>query len=134
MDVNDFLASLEGVKGRNGSWVARCPGHQDRSPSLTVKELGDGRILIHCFAGCGTDEVLGAMGLTMSDLFPEPLATRMAPVRGFSAMDALRALKYESSLLVMAAADTAEGRPVDQARVATAAGRIAEALEAVHGN
>lgn len=129
MDVTDFLTKLEGVKGRNGSWVARCPGHEDRSPSLTVKELGDGRILIHCFAGCGTDVVLGAMGLTMGDLFPEPLATRLGPVRAFTAADALRALSYESSLVVIAAADTAEGKPVDHERVARAAGRIAEALE-----
>jgi hypothetical protein len=134
MDVTTFLAHLDGVKGRNGSWVARCPAHEDRSPSLTVKELGDGRILMHCFAGCGTDAVLGVLGLSMGDLFPEPLATRMTPVRAFSAADALRALKFESSLVVMAAADTAEGKPVDQARVAVAAGRIAEALEYTCGS
>lgn len=129
MDVMQLLAQLSGVKGKNGSWVACCPAHEDRSPSLAVKELGDGRILLHCFAGCGTDAVLGALGLEMGDLFPEPIAHHLPRTRAFTAADALRALSYESSLVVIAAADAAEGRAVDQDRVAKAAGRIAEALE-----
>lgn len=133
MDVTDVLSRLEGVRGRNGSWSARCPAHKDRSPSLSVKGLPDGRILVHCFAGCDISNVLGAMGLEMGDLFPEPLGHHCAPVRAFSAADALRALAYESSVVVIAAADQAEGKPVDQDRVAKAAGRIAEALEFVRG-
>lgn len=133
MDVTDLLSRLNGVKGRNGSWIARCPAHEDRSPSLTVKELDDGRILMHCFAGCGTDAVLGVIGLTLQDLFPAPLETRMTPVRAFTATDALRCLHFEGSVLAFTAADIAEGKPVDQARLATACGRIAEALEFAHG-
>ncbi len=133
MDVNVLLAKLEGVRGRNGSWSAKCPAHADRSPSLSVKELGDGRILMHCFGGCGTDAVLGALGLEMGDLFPERLG-ELPPRRGdFTAMDALRALAFESSVVVIAAADVGEGRPVEIDRVCLAAGRITEALEFVHG-
>lgn len=134
MDVHDLLPRLHGVRGKQGSWSARCPSHDDRSPSLSVKELPDGRILLHCFGGCGTDAVLGALGIAMTDLFPEPLAHHMAPKRGvFSAMDALRGLERESAVIAMAAADLAEGKSVDQARLANAAGRVAEALEFVHG-
>lgn len=134
MEITAFLARLTGVRGRNGSWSAKCPAHADRSPSLSVKELGDGRILVHCFGGCGTDAVLGALGVSMTDLFPEPLGQHMPARRGdFTAMDALRGLTFESSVIAIAAADVAEGRPVDASRVCLAAGRIAEALEFVHG-
>lgn len=133
MDVDALLSRLEGVRGRNGAWSARCPAHADRSPSLSVKALDDGRILMHCFGGCGTDAVLGALGLAMTDLFPQRLGD-FAPRRGvFSASDALRGLALESSVVALAAVDIAEGRNVDSRRVAVAAGRIATALEFVHG-
>jgi len=134
VDVNTLLSRLDGVRGRNGSWSAKCPAHEDRSPSLSVKELGDGRILMHCFGGCGTDSVLSALGLAMTDLFPEPLSQHLPPRRGdFTAMDALRALQRESSVIAMAAADLAEGKNVDPERVVAAAGRVSEALEFIHG-
>jgi hypothetical protein len=137
MDVSILLAKLSGVRGRNGSWSAKCPAHADRSPSLSVKELGDGRILVHCFGGCGTDAVLGALGLEMTDLFPERLSHNLPARRGdFTAMDALRALQFESSVVAICAADVADGKKLsetDAHRVIVAAGRITEALEFVHG-
>lgn len=140
MDVTALLASLSGVKGRNGSWIAKCPAHEDRSPSLTVKELPDGRILMHCFAGCGTDAVLGVLGLEMGDLFPEPLTTHekqsFGPVRAFTAADALRCLGRDSAVIALMSADIAERGSVtseEAGRAAIAAGRIADALEATCG-
>lgn len=134
MEIAAFLSRLDGVRGRNGSWSAKCPAHADKSPSLSVKELGDGRILIHCFGGCGTDAILAALELAMTDLYPEPLNHHMPSRRGdFTAMDALRALTFESSVVAIAAADVAEGRRVDASRVCVSAGRIAEALEFAHG-
>ena len=55
---------------RESEWIARCPAHQDSSPSLTIKEETDGRVLVHCFAGCGALDVITAVGLEWSDLFP----------------------------------------------------------------
>ncbi len=49
------------------SWMAKCPAHEDRSPSLSISEE-DGKILLHCHAGCDNKDVLGAMGLTFEDL------------------------------------------------------------------
>lgn len=72
MRVEEFLHRLEGVKRANDGWVARCPSHPDRSPSLQVSEREDGSIGIHCHAGCDTEtKVLPAMGLEPKDLFPE---------------------------------------------------------------
>lgn len=87
MNCDILINRLQNVRrtSRN-SWVAACPSHSDRSPSLSIRELEDGRILLHCFAGCGTDSVLSAIGLAMSDLFParigdrEPRALRISPV------------------------------------------------------
>ena len=67
-EVRILLARLEGVRPAGPhSWVARCPAHDDRDPSLSVSVKG-GRILLYCFAGCTPDEVLGAVGLTWKDL------------------------------------------------------------------
>ena len=51
--------------------MARCPCHEDRYRSLKVTEAEDGRVLIKCFGGCTTEDVVQALGLTMADLFPK---------------------------------------------------------------
>ena len=60
---------------RGTGWIGRCPAHDDRRPSLSVGLGGDGRILLHCHAGCPLDAVLAAAGLTVADLFSESTAT-----------------------------------------------------------
>lgn len=59
-----------------GKWLARCPAHEDRSPSLSIRELEDGRVLLHDFGGCDTGAVLASLGLEMGALFPERLPGR----------------------------------------------------------
>lgn len=58
------------VKQSGGQWMCTCPAHDDRKPSLSVKEGDDGCVLLNCFAGCSVDAVAGAVGLEMRDLFP----------------------------------------------------------------
>ena len=71
--VELLLSRLEHVRAnRNGTWVARCPAHDDRSPSLSIATGDDGKVLLHCFAGCGAVDVVEAVGLELSSLFPEP--------------------------------------------------------------
>lgn len=70
--VESLVSRLEYCKQvSSGKWIARCPAHEDRSPSLSIKELNDGRILIHCHAGCGANNILGSIGLEWADLYPE---------------------------------------------------------------
>jgi hypothetical protein len=66
-----LLSRLSGVKntGRD-KWLAQCPAHDDRSPSLAIKQIDD-RLLIRCFAGCGYLDVLAAIGLDANALFPD---------------------------------------------------------------
>jgi putative DNA primase/helicase len=67
--VKRVLSRLEDVKQRSGYHVAKCPAHDDREPSLSVSEGDDGKVLLKCHAGCDVEEIVGAMGLHMSDLF-----------------------------------------------------------------
>ena len=64
------LSRLDKVKRVTGGYMARCPAHEDRNPSLSVTEGSDGRVLLKCFAGCSTEDIVKALGLTMADLFP----------------------------------------------------------------
>jgi 5S rRNA maturation endonuclease (ribonuclease M5) len=66
---DELVARLDARKSGTG-WAARCPAHDDRKPSLTISAGDDGRILLHCQAGCDLDAVLAALGLTVKDLFP----------------------------------------------------------------
>jgi hypothetical protein len=74
--VDLLLPRLERVRQTGpGTWLASCPtsrhGQGDRSRGLSVREGDDGRVLLHCFAGCPVDEIIAALGLALSDLFPE---------------------------------------------------------------
>lgn len=68
--LQNVLARLEGVRpvGEN-QHEARCPNHDDRTASLSVTSGDDGRVLLHCHAGCPVDAVVSSAGLTLKDLF-----------------------------------------------------------------
>ena len=70
------LARLQDVRRSRRGWMARCPAHEDRSPSLSVSEGGDGRVLLHCFSGCRTESVCEALQIRVSDLFSARGAAR----------------------------------------------------------
>ena len=72
--LNEFLSRLDSVKSRGqGRWSARCPAHNDRSPSLSVSG-GDKGILLRCFAGCGVSDILKSLSLEAKDLFFDSLS------------------------------------------------------------
>jgi hypothetical protein len=138
--VDNLLARLDGVKATGaGRWIARCPSHEDRSPSLAVAERDDGAVLIHCHAGCSVHEVTSALHMELHELFPprerdrdnRPRARPLIPHR-----DILQCLMDEAVLVATAAGNIAQGVDLtdeDRARLMVAAGRINNALEAAHG-
>jgi hypothetical protein len=67
--VDNVLGRLEKVQRNEKGWTARCPSHRDRRSSLSVSAGDDGRVLLKCFAGCTTEDVASAIGLSMTDLF-----------------------------------------------------------------
>lgn len=69
--ITNLLTRLEKVKEKRANqWVACCPAHQDKSPSLAIALTQDGRILLNCWAGCSALDVITAVGLDWSALFP----------------------------------------------------------------
>jgi hypothetical protein len=137
-----FLSQLRGVKGRNGSWTARCPAHDDKSPSLAVRETQDGRVLVHCFGGCATEDVLAAVGMDMADLFPADSVIQQADNStpklkpSFFASDLLRIINFEALIVAICAYDMAKGKPVsetDLQRLELACERINEATRYANG-
>ncbi len=128
-----LLSRLEGVRQTGqGRWLAACPAHEDRTPSLSIRELSDGRVLIHDFGGCAAGDVLAAVGLRLSDLFPERLGDHVkGERRPFPAADILKALAFEALVVLMAGTALLAGTPlpeVDRDRLAVAVARIGEAL------
>src|SRR4051812_7689716 len=112
MSINAVLEKLDRVK-RTGHarGISCCPAHKDKSPSLAWRELDDGRVLLHCFAGCSVEEVLSAIGLTFDDLYPDKRIEHGRPLRKpFPASDVLEALAAESLIIVVAASAVAQGK------------------------
>lgn len=68
--LDDVLSRVPGHRKSGSGWLARCPAHDDSGPSLSISETADGRVLLHCFAGCAFDSVRSALGLSRSDLGP----------------------------------------------------------------
>jgi hypothetical protein len=75
MTAEAVLARLKGVKRSGSGWIALCPAHPDRNPSLSIREH-DGKILLHCFAGCTIEAICAALGMKMCELFDAPCARR----------------------------------------------------------
>jgi hypothetical protein len=68
--LHAFLRHLSTAKPSGGQWLARCPAHDDRHASLAVREGDDGRVLVHCHAGCTPEAIVSALSLDVSTLFP----------------------------------------------------------------
>lgn len=80
-DVLERVAQQTGYIPRGRDWQkdGRCPAHEDHSPSLSIGRGDDGRVLIACRAGCPTDAILEALGMTTRDLFHVELADGRGP-------------------------------------------------------
>ena len=137
MSTDTLLSRLENVRQTGaGRWIARCPAHDDRRPSLAIRELEDGRLLLHDFSGCTVNEIVSAVGLTLSDLFPErPLDHHQSKERRpFNAADVLECVAFEALIASVAAGNMAEGWPlsdVDRQRLLIASQRLQRAVEAI---
>src|SRR5947209_6779287 len=73
--LEQVLSHLKGVRTSMRGWRACCPAHADRKPSLSIGLGEQGQVLLKCFAGCSLERIVEAMGLTMTDLFPDAAST-----------------------------------------------------------
>ncbi len=139
MRVDALLDRLDRVKQTGkGCWIARCPNHEDKTPSLSIKELNDGRILIHDFGGCGTVNVLESIGMSLGDLFPTSLKDYMPNIKDrkhwHAAHQALVSIADDALLIVIGAENIANGvvlTNIDRNCLIEAATRIRKARKVV---
>lgn len=136
-----LLDRLDGVRKSGKGWIAKCPAHTDRSASLSIAQGDKGATLVHCFAGCPVHDVLTAVGLTISDLFPPRITANMSiaernALREYAKQAqwkaALNALQLEVGVVHIAARQLADGHPLqpdDLNRVGVACDRIRDARE-----
>lgn len=93
--IERFLGALRGrgftPRSTSSGWTCQCPAHEDTHPSLSISVGGDGRVLLKCHTGCTHEQIAGAVGLTVADLFESPgepnaaspppqLAPKFAPI------------------------------------------------------
>jgi hypothetical protein len=116
-----LLKRLQGVKKHGERYVARCPAHQDKSPSLSLSRGVDGRALVHCYAGCATRDVLAAVGLEMRDLFLDNLSQDQRQQYRRNKLEVER--RFER-LVIEAADNTGELSDPDIQRLALAQERL----------
>jgi len=114
--IENILNRLEGVQKAGKAFRARCPAHPDRSPSLSLKEADDGRVLLHCFSGCEIDAVVAALGLQKSDLFPPSsrFGNRSQRLPGVNLHELQVATEFERQVLFFVKADQAAGKTISQ--------------------
>ena len=113
--IQKVLDKLEGIKQNGKEYVARCPSHgNDSSPSLSIKEGEDGRVLLHCFAGCRFKEIVEALGLRPRDTFNH---SSYSPSRKkFSDRNLKERIRHEKFILAIAEGHRKKGIPIHPLR------------------
>ena len=138
--IDPLLSRLERVQRTGQGWRADCPNDHKARGALSIAKSDDGRVLLHCFAGCSTRDVLGALGLTLADVMPErlrdpsPEGRRSARERFrlASVTAAAGVIEREARIIELAGCDLLRGQslpPNDVQRLGEAVERIAAARE-----
>lgn len=138
--IENLLRRIDGVRRTGpGRWISRCPAHEDRTPSLSIKLADDGRVLVHDFGGCSVEDVLAAVGMTVADLFPDRMPdSRLSPEERRTraearaehrARDLVELAAREAVICAIVAGDVIEGRGTTLADCQ----RARQAVETIYG-
>lgn len=139
-EFENVVGRLERVRRNGGRGVvARCPAHEDKTASLSVTVGRNGGILLNCFGGCESADVVRALGLEFKDLYPprEEAMTAAERAEWQAAADrtkwqaALDTICQEATIVALAARDLAQGHAVDRQRVNKAYKLITRAQDAL---
>jgi hypothetical protein len=134
------------MRKAGSGWIANCPAHEDRLPSLSITEGDDGRLLLHCFAGCQVHDILAAVGLQVGDLFVRKDLRSMTPMERSQLRQAallprwraaLAVLVTEAHILMQAANKLGDGNALtedEHTRLRVGTLRIFDAAEVLHGS
>jgi hypothetical protein len=134
MSVDTLLSRLNKVRNHGkGQFMAQCPCHADKTASLSIKDMGDGRILINCFASCDTYSILQSVGLDWQDVLPESSAGEHKPVKQIIyPSEALKLIQFETRIVLVAAYDLKKNKALtldEIERLEVAMQRINKAVE-----
>ncbi|MCF6204736.1 MAG: CHC2 zinc finger domain-containing protein [Methylococcaceae bacterium] len=104
MNIDQLLARLEKIRRTgDGKWLACCPAHNDKNPSLAIKQTDDGEILIHCFAGCDVESIVSSIDLSIADLMPDnPTYKKGSKPPKFNKYELFDRMVYQSIILCIA--------------------------------
>jgi putative DNA primase/helicase len=112
----EAIAKALGGRKAGAAWMARCPAHDDRAPSLSIADARDGKVLVRCHAGCDQHDVIAALrahGVWDADE-RRPIRFPRQPDRPLPAepdSDAMR--RTEAALAIWRGARSAGGTPVE---------------------
>ena len=108
------IAKALGGRKAGAAWMARCPAHDDRAPSLSIADARDGKVLVRCHAGCDQRDVIAALRARGAWKVMNQCAGRLcnkADHPGETRRDALK--RTETALAIWSASESAEGTPVE---------------------
>jgi hypothetical protein len=115
--IDSLLSRLQLVrKSGRGRWMARCPAHEDKHPSLSLAETSDGTVLVKCFAGCSLSDITDAVGVHLSQLFPPKLTNhRSSPIHHpCFRQDVFDLLRGEAEIVWLIARDMRAKRDISE--------------------
>lgn len=132
LNTEVLLSKLDKLR-RSGddSWMALCPAHVDKSPSLSIRDTGD-KVLIHCFAGCPAENVLDALGMGWGDLYDDPYKASFAATcaykgRKYKPVKPIDMMEHERTIIRIGREDLEAGKTLsfeDRARLELAIERV----------
>jgi len=120
--IDKILSRIEAKPAGNGRYKACCPAHDEKTPSLFIREQANGLILLHCFGGCEVEDIVSAMDLTMGDLFPDDIQRKTSYCKNTQAR-----VDHEKLILSMGRARRNSGEklnPLDINRMELAVHRL----------
>jgi hypothetical protein len=140
--INLFLDHCPNARKYGEVYRDACPAHEGTSrSSLSIKETDDGRVLLHCFAGCSALDVVHAVGLELSDLFVRVIETEKTPRSSWQQRELMKMRRWkaaspdfliEVSVLLSAMGQVYQGYPLseeDRVRMLRAGRLIRSGLE-----
>ena len=117
MHIEALVKILNG-KPSNKGYIACCPAHDDKNPSLSINE-DNGKILLKCWAGCSSESIVNAIGIEMKDLFPESYLTcvqRREYKKTKNISDLWDALNHELRVLIIIVGNRVRGEILSKDR------------------
>lgn len=122
LPIDKLLSKLQRVTAKkptkNGLnlWLALCPAHADKTPSLTITECTDNTVLLKCWSGCTVSEIVRAVGLELKDLFKYESTNKQSNSSpSFKKLPSKQAIAHERLIIQVAQAQQNKGQLLNKA-------------------